>query len=430
MEVKPEYKQTEVGVIPHDWDVKAIDQIAFVTSGKRLPLGFSLVDVPTPHPYIRVTDMRPGTVDASEIMYVPESVFPAIERYRIYQGDLFISVAGSLGIAGKIPEELDGANLTENADRITDIRCSQDYLLHILLSPLIQNAIGSNRTVGAQPKLALAKIRKLLIPLPTDENEQHAIAAALSDMDALLDGLGRLIAKKRDLKQAVMQQLLTGKIRLPGFQGDWEMKRLEHAGRCLRGVSYNPSNDLAAHDTESTIRLLRANNVQDAVVATSDVQYVSVARVSSNQVLRKHDIVLCMANGSKQLVGKAGLFAVDDGYDYTFGVFMGCFRVDAAAANPVFVFSLFQTGRYRGYINNLLAGSSINNLKPSSIESLEFRFPRLPEQTAIAAVLSDMDAELSALEARRDKTRALKQGMMQELLTGKTRLVPAGGDNV
>ena len=130
-----------------------------------------------------------------------------------------------------------------------------------------------------------------------------------------------------------------------------------------------------------------------------------------------------MANGSKALVGKAALFAVADGHAYTFGAFMACFRVSHKESNPAFVFNLFQTERYRDYISNLLAGSSINNLTPSSIESLEFLMPDLGEQTAIATLLSDLDAELAALEARRAKTRALKQGMMQELLTGRTRLV-------
>lgn len=130
-----------------------------------------------------------------------------------------------------------------------------------------------------------------------------------------------------------------------------------------------------------------------------------------------------MANGSKELVGKAGRFNLDDGHQYTFGAFMGCFRSSANDADSTFVFYLFQTGRYRDFVNDLLAGSSINNLKPSSIESLEFTFPSLPEQAAIAAVLSDMDADLAALEARRAKTCALKQGMMQELLTGQIRLI-------
>jgi len=130
-----------------------------------------------------------------------------------------------------------------------------------------------------------------------------------------------------------------------------------------------------------------------------------------------------MANGSKFLVGKAGIFDVTDGFEYTFGAFMGCFRTEIESANSRFVFYLFQTGQYRNYISNLVAGSSINNLRPSSIESLEFQFPEMPEQTAIATALSDMDAEVSKLESRRDKIGVLKQAMMQELLTGKTRLV-------
>jgi type I restriction enzyme S subunit len=260
------------------------------------------------------------------------------------------------------------------------------------------------------------------VPLPKLP-EQRAIATALSDVDGLLGGLDRLIAKKRDLKQAAMQQLLTGQTRLPGFHGEWEVKRLGDAGKCLRGVSYQGDSDLSTYDTIQTKRLLRSNNVQNAVVVTDEVQFVNAARVSSHQMLKKRDILICMANGSKALVGKAGLFVVSDGYEYTFGAFMGCFRTNSAEANPIFVFYLFQTGRYRAYINNLLAGSSINNLRPSSIESLEFSTPPLPEQTAIAEVLTDMDAELAALEQRREKTRALKQAMMQELLTGRTRLV-------
>jgi type I restriction enzyme S subunit len=172
-----------------------------------------------------------------------------------------------------------------------------------------------------------------------------------------------------------------------------------------------------------TKRLLRSNNVQLAAVVTGEVQYVNAARVSQQQILTRDDILVCMANGSKALVGKAGRFQVGDGNEYTFGAFMGCFRTETDEANAGFVFYLFQTGRYRDYINNLLAGSSINNLNPGTIESLEFAMPPLPEQAAIATILSDMDAELTALEARRDKTRALKQGMMQELLTGRTRLV-------
>ena len=421
--IQTAYKQTEVGVIPEEWEVKSIADIAEVKGGKRLPLGYRLVETPTPHPYIRVIDMRFGGVDPSDLKYVPEDVFPAIRNYRIWDGDIFISVAGTLGIVGTIPAVLSGANLTENADRITAIQCDRDYLLYNLMSERIQNIIESEKTVGAQPKLALNRIQGFRIALPPTIDEQRAIAAALSDVDALIGALDRLIAKKRDLKQAAMQQLLIGRTRLPGFSGEWEVKRLGDFGRCLRGVSYRGDSDLSPYDTEQTIRLLRANNIQNAAVIASDIQFVNATRVSHEQVLARDDIVICMANGSKVLVGKAARFDVADAYRYTFGAFMGCFRVAWALARPSFISLLFQTGRYRDYIANLIAGSSINNLRPGDIESLEFRVPGDDEQTAIAAVLSDMDAEIAALEARRDKTRALKQGMMQELLTGRVRLL-------
>ena len=130
-----------------------------------------------------------------------------------------------------------------------------------------------------------------------------------------------------------------------------------------------------------------------------------------------------MANGSRDLVGKAARFVADDGLKYTFGAFMGAFRPNAQSANPAFTFFLFQTEAYRTHIATLLAGSSINNLRPTSVEALATRIPvDIAEQTAIAASLSDMDAEIAALEQRLAKARSLKQGMMQELLTGRIRL--------
>ena len=296
------------------------------------------------------------------------------------------------------------------------------YLYHYLSSSYGKQTFDKNLNGSALQEIPIAALRlipALLPPLP----EQRAIAAALSDTDAFLSSLDRLLAKKRDIKQAVMQQLLTGKQRLPGFNGEWKVKRLGDLGRCLRGVSYKGDSDLSSHDTDATYRLLRSNNVQGAIVNNKDVQYVNRERVSEQQKMQIDDVLICMANGSKELVGKAGIFNIIDGYIYTFGAFMGCYRTQPQLADPAFMFFLFQTNHYRNYVNNLLAGSSINNLRPSAIESLEFYLPQQSEQNAIASVLSDIDAEIDALQQRRDKTRAIKQGMMQELLTGRTRLV-------
>jgi type I restriction enzyme S subunit len=366
-----------------------------------------------------------------------------ISRLHDYSNDFPVPVYGGNGIAGytsthcvnaptvvvgRVGQRCGEVHFAEGPTWITDnalypVRVYQNLDMRCFALALSNAGLNQSKNRNDLPLLTQSIIHAILIPWPSDIAEQRAIATALSDVDALLGGLDRLIAKKRDLKQAAMQQLLTGQTRLPGFHGEWEVKRLGDVGQCLRGVSYRGDADLAALDTAHTKRLLRANNVQNAVVVTQDVQYVNADRVSRHQILRLEDILVCMANGSKVLVGKAGLFAVEDGHEYTFGAFMGCFRTDARAAHPHFVFALFQTGQYRDFINNLLAGSSINNLRPGSVESLPFRFPDPQEQTAIAAVLSDMDTELSALEARCDKTRDLKQAMMQELLTGKTRLI-------
>jgi type I restriction enzyme S subunit len=196
------------------WENKVIGDIAEVKGGKRLPLGKSLVDTPTPHPYIRVTDMQLGGVSLTDIRFVPEDVFPVIKNYRIWCSDVFISVAGTLGIVGKIPPQLNGANLTENADRLTNIRCDRDFLLYNLMSERIQNIIESERTVGAQPKLAINKIQSFSIALPPTLSEQAAIATILSDMDADIATMEKKLDKTRQVKQGMMQELLTGRIRL------------------------------------------------------------------------------------------------------------------------------------------------------------------------------------------------------------------------
>ena len=414
--MRPGYRKTEVGVIPEDWDIKTVDQIGRVTSGKRLPLGSSLVKRPTPFPYIRVTDMRPGTVSLSDIRFVPEDVSRTIRRYRIFRDDIFISVAGTLGIVGRVPPELDGANLTENADRITDIKCSQDFLLHALMSPLIQNAIDSARTVGAQPKLALGRIRQFAIPVPPSEDEQRAIAAALNDVDALLDGLNCLITKKRSLKQAAMQRTLTGQTRLPGFHGEWERKQLGEVGHFLKGRGVR--RDDARSGTLACVRYGEIYTTHHDYVRKFH-SWISSEVAATATRLECGDLLFAGSGETKEEIGKC-VALVSEIEAYAGG--------DIVILRPSNIDSL-----YFGYMLNMPAtarqkaslaqGDAVVHISAAALAAISVDVPPIAEQTAIVAVLSDMDAEISVLEARRDKTRDLKQGMMQELLTGKTRLI-------
>ena len=347
-------------------------------------------------------------------------MFPAIKRYRIYQTDIFISVAGSLGIVGKIPAELDGANLTENADRITDITCSQDYLLYVLMSPQIQNTIESIRTVGAQPKLALTRIRKFTIPLPPSEAEQRAIAAALSDVDTLLGGLDRLIAKKRDLKQATMQQLLTGQTRLPGFHGEWGVKRLGELGSTYGGLTGKAKADFGNGEGQYVTFM---NVMSNVVIDCEQFERVRVAPNESQNLVMRGDLLF---NGSSETPEEVAMCSLmmDTVPNLYLNSFCFGFRFhDDDKAHGLFLAYYTRSREGREVMKSLAQGSTRYNLSKGALLNASIQLPPLQEQTAIAAVLSDIDAELSALEARRDKTRALKQGMMQELLTGRTRLV-------
>jgi type I restriction enzyme S subunit len=427
MEVRPGYKRTEVGIIPEDWDVHELSSL--IKAGpKNGYSGRSAKEARgTATLSLGATTSGHLLLNDDTVKRLEETIEPTSELF-LQRGDVLVQRSNTLDLVGTVALFDGPSGVYVYPDLMMRIRFREpetaSWFWRYANSArgrrfFVSVAAGSS---GSMPKISGEKLRGMRLPIPPLP-EQRAITETLSDVDALLERLTQLIAKKRDLKQAAIQQLLTGQTRLPGFHGEWEVSRLGRAGACLRGVTYSADSDLSAYDTDRTKRLLRSNNVDNAVVVTSAVQFVNSARVSPSQVLRKDDILICMANGSKALVGKAGRFSVTDGYDYTFGAFMGCFRTDANTANPQFVFWLLQTGKYRDYIHNLLAGSSINNLRPSSIESLEFSFPAPAEQTAIATVLSDMDAELSALEARREKTRALKQAMMQELLTGRTRLV-------
>ena len=165
--------------IPKSWEWTRLSTIAKVLGGKRIPAGRKLTAENTGHVYIRVSDMKDGTVIQNGLLYVPEDIFNSISKYIIKKEDVFITVAGTIGRIGKIPPELDGANLTENADRLVFSSLNQDWMIFLLQSSFIQNQIAEVKTKVGQPKLAIARIEKLLIPLPP-LNEQTRIVEQIA----------------------------------------------------------------------------------------------------------------------------------------------------------------------------------------------------------------------------------------------------------
>jgi len=228
-------------------------------------------------------------------------------------------------------------------------------------------------------------------PIPTPPlREQRAIATALSDVDALLTQLDRLIAKKRDIKQAAMQQLLTGKTRLPGFDGEWENKRLGDVLTICHGRSQR---DVEVHDGPYPV-LASGGQIGTATQPLYDKPSVLIGRKGTIDTPQYMD---------------TPFWTVDT-------LFYSILKGQNSAKFFYYRFCLIDWMQFN-------EASGVPSLNARAIERIEVACPGPDEQTAIATLLSDLDAELAALEARRDKTRALKQGMMQELLTGRARLV-------
>ncbi len=261
-------------------------------------------------------------------------------------------------------------------------------------------------------------IKGRLVATPSTTSEQRVIAAALNDVDALLHALDRLIAKKRDLKQGAMQQLLTGKTRLPGFSGEWKRKRLGEIGHFLKGSGIK--HDDAQSGALACVRYGELYTTHHDYVRTFH-SWISSEVAATATRLQYGDLLFAGSGETKEEIGKCVAFVTENGA-YAGG--------DIVILRPGNVDPLFF-----GYALNMPAaarqkasfgqGDAVVHISAAALAQVSVAVPSIEEQTAIAMVLSDMDAEIAALEARRDKTRDIKQAMTQELLTGNTRLIQA-----
>jgi len=211
---KREFKDSEIGRIPKEWEVFKLKELVDVKGGKRLPKGDSLVDFETNYPYIRIVDFKNGSVDVSDVKYLLPETYRKIKKYTISSKDVYISIAGTIGLAGLIPPELDGANLTENAAKLNNLKkVMKEYLVIVLNSHILQNQINRFTGKATQPKLALFRIEKLKVLVPS-EKEQQEIVEILSTVDKKIDMEKKRKEKLERIKKGLMQDLLTGRKRV------------------------------------------------------------------------------------------------------------------------------------------------------------------------------------------------------------------------
>ena len=412
MEVKAGYKQTDVGVIPEDWEVKSLESIL---NRGRLGGNYPNQDIESSKPLIKMGNIARGNIDLEKVEYIPDSVSPAPE-HQLHFGDVLFNTRNTLDLVGKVAiwrDELPVAYYNSNLMRLEfdPKEISSNAFANLILNS--QSSIARLRSIATgTTSVAAIYTRDLLnfkFPV-SDKIEQCAIATALSDVDALITSLDKLIAKKRDIKQAAMQELLTGKRRLPGFSEDWKLKR-------LRDLIL----DIADGGTPSTSRTnyfggrinwIVIEDIKDEIFSTRQTLTEEGVLHSSSRIWPPGTVIL----STGATIGEVGIIKVSSATKQ--GI---CGIVVNESTDSVFLKYWFKQNKPL-----LLAkaqGSSIREVRPPTLVKLELNVPAIEEQTAIATVLSDMDAELAALEQKRGKTKAIKQGMMQELLTGRIRLV-------
>ncbi len=410
MEVKPGYKQTDVGVIPDGWEVTKIGTAGQVLGGRQR----------SPHntgelcKYLRVANVFDGYVDTSDVLEMPFTTKEK-ERFLLRDGDILLNEGQSLELVGRSaiyrgqPSDCCFQNtlVRFRANEGTIPEFAQVVFQRYLVTGVFASIASQTTSIAHLGSGRFANLPFPVPPLP----EQRAIAAALGDVDALLALLDQSIVKKRDLKQAAMQQLLTGQTRLPGFRGEWEKKTLGEIGDCVIGLTYQPE-DVVEHGT----LVLRASNIQDRKLSYEDCVFVEKT-IPPHLFVREGDILVCVRNGSRALIGKC-VRLDKDAAGHSFGAFMSVFRTPHSR----FLVHVFQSNIIQRQIHENI-GATINQITNKDMKSFRVELPPVEEQMAIAEVLSDMDAEIAALEDRRDKTKLLKEGMMQELLTGRTRLL-------
>lgn len=412
------YKQTEVGIIPEEWEVSELECVARIIDPQpdhRTPPAAS-----TGEPYIGISDfINDSTVnwDGSRKI-ISSAVDKQQASFRIRRGDIIFGKIGTIGSPKFLPAATFRFGLSANVLLIQPA-IEPYFVMSWLRSRTCQRAITGELHSTSQAAFGINKMRRVLIPLP-NESERRNIAEALSDADAFIESLERLLTKKRRIKQGAMQELLTGKKRLPGFSGKWEVKRLGNTAILKARIGWQGLT-AAEYLDSGDYYLVTGTEFKDGYIDWNNCHYVTESRYKQDKYiqLKEHD-VLVTKDGT---IGKVALITnLPKPATLNSGVFV--IRPVEDAFHPEFFYYLLCSNVFVEFLTQLSAGSTINHLYQKDFVSFVYRTPPTnDEQSAIAAILSDMDAEIAALEAKLAKARQLKQGMMQELLTGKIRLV-------
>lgn len=430
MEVRTGDKQTDVGVIPEDWNVTSIGSLGYFSKGR----GISKDETASGTiPCIRYGEIYTRHNDIIKFYYSWISPEVSSQSRKLKKGDLLFTGSGETKQEiGKCVAFLDDKDVYAGGDIVILSPTFGDsrFLGYLLNSTYVAQQKASRGQGDAIVHITSSALSGIIIALPPTLTEQQAIAEALSDVDALIESLEQLIAKKRLVKQGAMQELLTGKRRLPGFDKkdhhkktlvgiipeDWTVMKL---GECLLDRPEYGINAPAVPYDDSAPTYIRITDItEDGFFSPENL--VSVKHANADRYfLREGDIVFARTGAS---VGKSYLYNRSDG-PLVFAGFLIKIRVDPSFLLPAFLASYVRTGFYWDWVKVMSMRSGQPGINGNEYAQLPVPVPPVSEQNSIVVVLSDMDSEIAGLEEKLEKARKIKQGMMQELLTGRIRLV-------
>lgn len=415
---KPKFKQTEVGMIPSDWEVKTLGELVEMSSGTT-PSRFNEKNFQG-----NVCWLSSGELKSHYIYNTKEKISEAAaSSMRLYpKGTVVIAMYGleAEGVRGTSSILATECTISQACMAFTNLRKINNEFFYYWYAAN-GDEIGTRYAQGTkQQNLSPEVMKNVIIPLPPTIEEQQRIANALSDVDTLINNLEKLIAKKKNIKQGAMQQLLTGRKRLPRFAGKWNKKTISKIGFTYNGLSGKIASDFGKGSAQYITFLNVLNN---PVIDKHLFQKVNVSESENQNKVLKDDLLFNTSSEVPEEVGICSVLKAEVPNLYLNSFCFG-FRLTDNAVDGLFLSYYFRSSLGRNLMSLLAQGSTRYNLSKDNFLKSSIVIPSTKEeQTAIANVLSDMDSEIATLETKLAKYRKLKTGMMQQLLTGKIRLM-------
>lgn len=419
------YKQTEVGLIPSDWEVFTFGDVVDYTKG----FAFKSKDYRKDGiRIIRVSDTTFDSIKKENGIYVDENAATDYKNWRLDENDLIFTTVGSKppmydSMVGKVimvSKEFEGSFLNQNAVLIRAKKRTKELqavlLSHFRMKRYLQHIELIYRGNANQASITLKELFEFKIPLPKIEAELTAIATALSDADALISTLEKLIAKKRNIKQGAMQQLLKPK------EG-WEELSIFQIADFKKELFDDGDWIESEYITDKGIRLIQTGNIGiGTYLEKESKKYInedSFKKLRCKQ-LKIGDLLICRL---AEPAGRACILPFIGEDKVITSVDVSIYRPNEETVNRQFLNQIFTTNNWFNTISELCGGTTHKRISRGALGRVKIQLPNIQEQTRIATILSDMDTEIQALETKLEKYRKIKLGMMQNLLTGKIRLV-------